>query len=253
MTPPNLCHFAGPAALADGAARRWLDLLRARAGSPGGRGSAEPSASLPERPFCVALSGGRIAGTFYDALVGQTGAANSLWRGVEFFFADERWVPLDDPESNYRLAREHLFDPLDIPTAHRHALAGGPDREFTAAQSQAELLQRAPLSVRGQPILDLVVLGMGEDGHVASLFPGASAGVVESRKVFLPVNGPKPPPERLTLTYSVLADAREVWVLISGAGKQDALRESMKRDGTTPLSRVLRSREHTVLFTDVEL
>ena len=75
MTPPHLLHFDGPDALADGAAGRWLDLLRARAGSTGGRGAAEPSASLPERPFCVALSGGRIAGAFYDALIrrGQMG------------------------------------------------------------------------------------------------------------------------------------------------------------------------------------
>lgn len=254
MTLPTLLHFDGPASLADAAAARWLDLLRARQPTNAlvEGDSVESALPLPpDCPFCVALSGGRIVRAFYEALVRQTGGDMRLWRSVEFFFADERWVPLDDPESNYRLAREHLFDPLDIPTAHRHALAGGPDREFTAAQSQAELLRRAPMSVSGQPILDLVILGMGEDGHVASLFPGASPEVVESRKVFLPINGPKPPPERLTLTYSVLADVREVWVLISGAGKREALRESLKPDGNTPLAQVLRSRGRTVLFSDV--
>jgi 6-phosphogluconolactonase len=263
--PPALLHFDTSTALAEAAAKRWLEFLRLRHSAGDLPGSAanrqrqdageEPAATLPppERPFCVALSGGRIARAFYGSLVRQTAGDKSLWRTVEFFFADERWVPLDHPDSNYRLAREHLFDPLEIPTAHRHALAGGPDREFTAAQAQAELVRRAPSSVGGQPILDLVILGMGEDGHVASLFPGASPEVVESRKVFLPVNGPKPPPERLTLTYSVLADAREVWVLISGDAKRDALRKSLMPDGTTPLARVLQSRERTVLFSDVEL
>lgn len=259
----TLLHFDTATALAGAAAKRWLELLRFRRslerdGEPADPLGEGPTADAvvplllpPGRPFCVALSGGRIARAFYEALVQQTGAGKGLWSGVEFFFADERWVSLDHPDSNYRLARELLFDPLDIPTAHRHPLAGGPDREFMAAQSQAELLHRAPMSVDGQPILDMVILGMGEDGHVASLFPGAATEVLESRKVFLPVNGPKPPPERLTLTYSVLADAREVWVLISGAGKREALRESLQPNGTTPLARVLRGRDRTVLFSDV--
>lgn len=234
MANYELRQVGDAVALADEAARRLVAQLEQR--------------TEVARPFCVALSGGRIAGHFYDALVTRTAERRQLWEAVEFFFADERWVPLDHADSNYRLARERLFDPLEIPTARRHALAAGPDREFAAAQSQAELLARAPLSRRGQPILDLAILGMGEDGHVASLFPDATPEVIGSRKVYLPVNGPKPPPERLTLTYSVLAEAREVWVLISGAGKEAALQESLGEAGQTPLARLIRSRAQTRLF-----
>ncbi|MCP5518104.1 MAG: 6-phosphogluconolactonase [Verrucomicrobiales bacterium] len=233
----ELRQFSDSDSLATGAARRFLGALESRSPRP--------------HPFTVALSGGRIATPFYDALVAQTGGRRALWENVEFFFTDERWVPLDHPDSNFQLARERLFEPLEIPLVRCHALAGGPDREFAAAQAQAELLARTPRSVQGQPILDLVILGMGEDGHVASLFPEASAEVVESRKVYLPVEGPKPPPERLTLTYAVLAEAREVWVLINGSGKEAALQESLCENGRTPLARVIRSRERTQLFTAV--
>ncbi len=237
--PPELRVFDSPAALAEAAAQYALAALRERRDR--------------EAPWCLALSGGRIAGPFYDALVQHSAPDAAEWRGVEFFFADERWVPLDDPESNYRLARERLFDPLRVPTRARHALAGGPSREFTAAQAQAELVRLAPASLEGQPRLELVILGMGEDGHVASLFPDAPESVLTSRAVYLPVDGPKPPPERITLTYAVLAAARRVCVLISGAGKEAALRESLRADGRTPLARLLRLRRQTLLLTDVKI
>ncbi|RME95330.1 MAG: 6-phosphogluconolactonase, partial [Verrucomicrobia bacterium] len=194
--PPGVVWrpFKDAGEIACAAAREWVGLLRRR---PDRR-----------RPWCVALSGGRIAPKLYAAVVEETGPDRDLWDGVEFFFADERWVPLDDPESNYRLAREGLFDPLNIPTARRHGLAG-PDREFAVAQAQARLLLRAPTTPEGHPIFDLVILGMGEDGHVASIFPQNLASLADSRAVWVPVEGPKPPPERLTLTPAVLAAARE--------------------------------------------
>lgn len=224
--------------LARAAAREWIGLLRRRADR--------------RRPWCVALSGGRIAPRLYAAVVAETGTARDLWDGVEFFFADERWVPLDHPDSNYRLAREGLFDPLGIPIARRHGLAG-PDREFAAAQAQARLLLRAPTTPEGHPIFELVILGMGEDGHVASVFPQNLETLAQSRAVWVSVDGPKPPPERLTLTPAVLAAAREAWVLVSGQGKQEALRASLQPQGRTPLADLLRRRERTVLFSDVPL
>jgi 6-phosphogluconolactonase len=101
-------------------------------------------------------------------------------------------------------------------------------------------------------VFDLVLLGMGEDGHVASLFPGAPAAISESRMPFLYItNSPKPPPERITVSYPILAAAREVWVLVSGKGKDPVLRDSLSATGRTPLGRVVQSRQRTRIFTDV--
>ena len=101
-------------------------------------------------------------------------------------------------------------------------------------------------------MIDLVFLGMGEDSHVASLFPGDTE-AVQSRAVYRAVIGPKPPPRRITLGYPALAAAREVWVLASGAGKAGALRDSLAKDGDTPLARVLQSRDKTEILTDFEM
>ena len=101
-------------------------------------------------------------------------------------------------------------------------------------------------------LLDLVFLGMGEDAHVASLFPGDTE-AIESRAVYRAVTGSKPPPRRITLGYPALAASREVWVLASGEGKAEALRTSLAKGGDTPLARVLQSREHTEILTDFKL
>ena len=90
---------------------------------------------------------------------------------------------------------------------------------------------------------------MGEDGHVASLFPGDQE-AIESQAVYRAVTGPKPPPRRITLGYRALAAAREVWVLASGEGKKEALKNSLADGGDTPLARVLQSRKNTKIFTD---
>ncbi len=101
-------------------------------------------------------------------------------------------------------------------------------------------------------MLDLVFLGMGEDGHVASLFPSEPEVMMQDAAVYRAVfDSPKPPPQRLTLGYPVLAAAREVWVLASGAGKETALKASLGGNGKTPLGRVLSMREGTKLFTDI--
>ena len=100
------------------------------------------------------------------------------------------------------------------------------------------------------PVLDLILLGMGEDGHTASLMPNTSPSVANSREPYVHVaNSPKPPPDRLTLTYPVLASAREVWVLVSGEGKEEAFRQSLRQDGRTPLARVLQSRRQTRVYS----
>jgi 6-phosphogluconolactonase len=92
---------------------------------------------------------------------------------------------------------------------------------------------------------------MGEEGHVASLFPGEPASVTSLPALYRPVEVPKPPPNRVTLGYGAIAAARQVWVLVSGTGKEGALRQSLAPAGQTPLARVLRARAGTRIYTDV--
>jgi len=120
---------------------------------------------------------------------------------------------------------------------------------YAVQQAESEICRVAEMDASGQPVLDLVFLGMGEDGHVASLFPGDQE-AIESQAVYRAVTGPKPPPRRITLGYRTLAAAREVWVLASGEGKKEALKNSLADDGDTPLARVLQSRKNTEIFTD---
>jgi 6-phosphogluconolactonase len=140
------------------------------------------------------------------------------WDKVEIFFGDERDVPPGDSQSNYRMARESLLDAVPIPLNQVHRLsAERPDRE-AAADEYARLLPER---------LDLIILGVGEDGHTASLFPGSSALRERVRKV-VAVVGPKAPLHRLTVTPPVIAAAVNKIVLVSGSGKAGAVAQALE-------------------------
>jgi 6-phosphogluconolactonase len=201
--------------------------------------------------FGIALSGGRIAAKFYDAIVACQRARPAPLENLHFFWADERCVPPDDPENNYRTARLHLFEPLEIPAANVHRIRGEVDCVYAVEEAEAELCRIMPLDAAGQPILDLVILGMGEDGHVASLFPGEPEQLVASSAVFRHVHAVKPPPERVTLGYAPIAAAREAWVLASGAGKKDALNGLLAGDTSLPIAKIAIMRPETIVFQDI--
>jgi 6-phosphogluconolactonase len=129
------------------------------------------------------------------------------WDKVEIFFGDERAVPPGDPQSNYRMARESLLDAVSVPPGRIHRMeAERPDRESAAEEYARRLPER----------LDLIILGLGEDGHTASLFPGSSVLRETGRKV-VAVMGPKAPAPRLTVTPPVIAAAREKIILVAQA------------------------------------
>ena len=232
----NSCTaFPDNTALAEHAAQQWLQRLAARDDS---------------KLFTVALSGGRIPKLLYNAVAKH--AAKVSFDNVHFFWGDERLVPSTDEESNFNLAAVRLFQALKIPDVQVHRILTERDERIAVQQAEAEICRVASLNDCGQPILDLVFLGMGEDGHVASLFPGDTE-ALESKAVYRAVTGPKPPARRITLGFPALAAAQEVWVLVSGQGKAEVMRASLLETGTTPLAKVLQSRTHTEIFTDFDL
>lgn len=204
-------------------------------------------------PHRVALAGGRITRRFLAEVALQARERGVDLSGVDFFWGDERCVPPTDPESNHRLAEEALFGPLGLGGGRIHRVLGELDSASGAALAEREMRRVTGVEGVALPVLDVVFLGMGEDGHVASLFPGAPDEVTGHGGVYVPVIGPKPPPRRVSLTYGMIAAAREVWVLACGAGKERALEESLREGGATPLARVLREREQTRIFTDIRL
>jgi 6-phosphogluconolactonase len=235
----ELNSFTTADELAARAASAWLNEIAA--------------ANHAARPHCVALSGGRIALKFFTSVVTQAKAREISLGLVHFFWADERCVPPDDAESNFRAAHELLFAPLRINYAQIHRIHGEDSPEIAAQKATMDIGHVAPKNSAGQPVLDLIFLGMGEDGHVASLFPGKTEGTNPADIFGAVKNSPKPPPNRVTLSYAAIAAAKNVWVLASGAGKQTALRESLSPDGKTPLAKVIQSRAQTKIFADFPL
>lgn len=163
----------------------------------------------------LCLAGGTTPRAVYEALAKQ---ADLPWPAISAYFGDERCVAPDHMDSNYRMAREALFERVPLAPDHIHRMNGeSPNREQAARDYEATL----------PDAFDVLVLGIGEDGHTASLFPN-SAALTETERRVLPVIGPKPPPERLTLTPPVLAAARFVIVLAAGAGKAAAVARALE-------------------------
>jgi len=241
----ELIPFATAGELARAVASAWLDEIE--------------SAHRAGKLHCVALSGGRITRKFFTSFVEQArarkirnGGKPSLPSNVHFFWADERCVPPDDPESNFKPASELLFKPLKVPESQIHRIRGedSPAAAVKAAESELRRVVGSTDRFAGAPKLDLIFLGMGEDGHVASLFPDAPAEIAGCPGPFLFIeNSPKPPPWRISLSYAAMVAAGQVWVLISGAGKEKALRESLDFSGKTPLAQVIQMRQNTRIFS----
>jgi 6-phosphogluconolactonase len=144
------------------------------------------------------------------------------------------------------MADELLFQPLKISADKIHRLRGELPPAEAIKIAEAELSKISP-----NKALDLIFLGMGEDGHIASLFPNTSDKFLDISAPFIVVeNSPKPPPTRISLSYQAIFAAKKIWTLVSGAGKEAAFRESLKPDGKTPLARVLQN-SFSEIFSDL--
>lgn len=198
-----------------------------------GRAAAELVAGLAAQAgaergrFTVALSGGSLTKILGPWLVAEPWRTQIDWPAWHVFWADERCVPLDHPDSNYRLAREYIFDHVNIPPEQIYTLGETLEPASAATLYQSMLAAVFKPAATQLPRFDLILLGLGEDGHTASLFPRHRL-LRESQRWVAPVfDSPKPPPERITLTLPVINNARQVAVLAAGAGKADILARAL--------------------------
>jgi 6-phosphogluconolactonase len=228
---PSVRVFADPEAVARAAARRFAGLAREAVDERGA--------------FSVALSGGSTPRRVYELLAGDDFRGQVGWRGVHVFFGDERTVPHDHADSNYRMANEALLSRVALPAENVHRIEGLGDAAANA--SDYESVMRGFFGEAEWPRFDLVMLGMGDDGHTASLFPGTDA-LAERRAWVVANRVEKLNAWRITLTAPAINAARHVLFLVTGAGKAARLREVLKggRDPARLPSQLIRPGDGTL-------
>lgn len=223
MSPePDLDVAADAAALAARAAR-WI---------------AQEIAAAPGR-FALSLSGGTTPREVYARLAAEPLRGAIDWSRVEIFWGDERFVPKTDERSNFRMASEALLSRVPIPAAQIHAVPVEAASPQDAAALYDATLRRhygAASLDAARPLFSLTLLGLGTDGHTASLFPATPALDVADR-LAVAVVGAMPEP-RVTLTYPALGSSATIAFLVSGASKRDMLRRALAGDPALPAARV---------------
>jgi len=170
----------------------------------------------------IALSGGRTPRALYERLA-QFHRDDIPWSRVHVFWGDERYVSLDDEHSNYRMARETLLDHVAVQADHVHGMPTECSDPRDAAAAYERVLKTHFVTGRR---FDLILLGVGDDGHTASLFPGSPA-LDETERWVVAVSAPVAPPARLTLTLPTLIRARTIYVIVSGSAKAAPLQQAL--------------------------
>lgn len=205
---PKISVFKAPEEVAQAAVSRFVEAARASIAASG--------------RFSVALSGGTTPQRAFQLLAGDEFKAQVEWAKVHVFFGDERCVPPDHADSNYRMADEALLSRVDIPPQNAHRIRGEGDAAANASLYEDEL--RTYFAGASWPRFDLVFLGMGDDGHTASLFPGSAA--LGEHKAWVVANWvEKFSAYRITLTAPAINSAARVNFLVTGAGKAEHVAE----------------------------
>lgn len=180
----------------------------------------ESIAGSPHSTFSIALSGGSTPERLYR-LLGDEHAGDIPWRRVHLFWGDERFVPPDDPASNYGMVRRALLDTIEIPRENIHPInTRTPDAATSAARYEAELYEHFGGML---PRFDMNILGMGDDGHTASLFPDGDYHESDDERIVAITRSPIAPHSRITLTMPVLQNARTTIFLVAGQKKHPVL------------------------------
>lgn len=228
-----------PGAVAERVADRFLTRLRAR--------------TRNGRIAHVALTGGSMGGAVLRATLEHPRAANIDWSLVHFWWGDERWVARDDADRNAVQSRAALLDHIPVPpeNIHETAAAGeGMTLDEAAVAYTAELAQFGT-DENPWPSFAVCFLGVGPDGHIASLFPDRPEVTVTDAAVLPVRNSPKPPPERITLTRPVLNASKRVWLVLTGADKASALGLALAGASYTSVPAAgAKGRKRTVFFVD---
>jgi 6-phosphogluconolactonase len=215
MTAPTIRIFADAEAVSQAAAQEFVRCAREAVAARG--------------RFAVTLSGGSTPQRLYQLLADKPFKDEVDWGKVQLFWGDERCVPTDHKDSNYRMTREAMLTRVPIPPAQVHRMeAERTDLDQAARDYQAAIAKVFGVSPDGEPpSFDLVLLGMGADGHTASLFPGTTA-LSETKRWVVPNYVPKFSANRLTLTTPILNKARQVLFLVAGADKPKPLHEVLE-------------------------
>ncbi len=188
--------------------------------------------------FTAAISGGSTPRDMHRLLAKEPYRSDIPWKETHIFWVDERCVPVDDLASNYGLAKKDFLERISIPFGQIHPMPGGLTPEEGAKKYEEEMVRVFQIQEKDSPIFDLIFLGMGKDGHTASLFPGAESHS-ESNRWVIAVKGGTPNVYRLTLTYGVLNRARRVYFLVSGKEKAPIVRTVLEnKDALLPAQKI---------------
>ncbi len=196
-------------------------------------------ATTKEGGFTVALSGGSTPGRLYQLLARPPYRDTFPWSRTHWFWGDERFVPHDDPESNYRMARQALLSQVPVPGANIHPVPTegmAPDAAAAAYERALKAFYGAPVLNPERPLFDVVLLGLGPEGHTASLFPGTAI-LEEHQRWVGAVIGATPEP-RITLTYPALESCNEAAFLVAGPGKRAVVERLFRGDRELPAARL---------------
>ena len=178
----------------------------------------------------VALSGGHTPKAFFEVLASPPYGDSLPWDKVVFFWGDERCVPPDNDESNFKMTNLSLLSRIKIPAANIHRVLGENVPEEEAARYAKEIQDNVPSGGNGFPVFDWIFLGMGEDGHTASLFPGAPT-LKEKEKICVVATHPQSGQKRVSVTFPVLDSGKRVSFLVAGEGKEAVLKEILENSG----------------------
>lgn len=187
--------------------------------------------------FAVALSGGSTPKGLYALLATSPCRERVPWHGVHFFWGDERCVLPDHRESNYRMVREVLLSKIPIPAENVHRMAGEKEPQIAAAEYEEEIKTVFGLSSGALPRFDLILLGLGEDGHTASLFPGSDA-LRETERLVVACYVRQLGAYRLTLTLPVLNAAAHITFLVAGQSKAAVVKQILQGNSELPAAKV---------------
>ena len=177
----------------------------------------------------VGLTGGSIAEALHRELARRAADSSLDWSRVVFWWGDERFVPADSPDRNARQAREALLDHVAVDPANVHEV---PASDAVATAEDAAAAYSADLREHGAGAFEVLMLGIGPDGHCASLFPGHPVLGARDAVAVAVHDSPKPPPDRVTLTFETLERSRAVWFVASGEGKAGAVARALAEDGS---------------------